>query len=993
VPDAIGYKWNTTNDYSSATDMGTSIAKTETGLDCNEAYTRFVWAYSDCEHSLPVTLSQSTSSCWTCGEPVTDTRDYKVYNTVLIGTQCWFAQNLNAGIMIDSSLYQTDNGVVEKFCYRDLESNCDVYGGLYQWDEQMQYTPSSNSSPSGRQGVCPIGWHLPSLSESNQLQSFLGGWSIAGGKMKETGFSHWNQPNAGATNSSGFTGLGAGIQNATRGYSSLMTWSHFFTSTAYKKTDSYTFDIRSVDPISGFGHYYKHHAHSVRCLKDPCSSYTSVFVTISPSGNQVCAGTPVIFTATPIYGGSSPSYQWSVNGIHQGTDNPVFTYIPANNDHVVCLLTSNAPCQQGFPVPSNTIIMAVNPSQPVVVTIAPSANPVCAGTSVSFTAVPVNGGSQPGFQWKLNGGDIGTNSNSLTLTPINGDVVTCVLTSNDICPTGNPAISAPVTLTVNQVLPVGVTVGVSENPVCEGSSVSLTATYANGGSLPSFQWAVNGIITGSNISTYSLIPANDDIITCTLTSNYLCATSNPATAIPVVMTVNSNIPVSVSIVGPSSPVCSGDFATFTATPVNGGLDPRYQWTVNGTNTGNNNSIFTYMPVNGDIIECNLNSSETCTTGNPASSNSIAINVTPILPLGLSIVSSANPFCPGSQVSFTATPLNGGTTPGYQWKVNGANAGINNALFTYFPVAGDQVTCELSSNQNCVAPNPATSNPILMVESSTPLVNFTPCFSTITTLNAIPFKLKGGLPLGGIYSGPGVNSTTGIFNPIIAGTGLKTIVYTYYNYASCNDSKSATVLVKQDVPFVCGSVFTDPRDNHPYPTFPLPGGKCWMAANLNYGTLIQDNQPQSDNCSPEKYCLENMLSNCGIAGGFYQWDELMQYESGLGVQGLCPPGWHIPDSTEWRELIMQNSGNGMAGIDLKNLLTASGFHGVPYGLYYQNHTWWASDPLNMGSMFWTSTSVVNDLTRAVSRGIHHATPSVSRYNSLRSNALQVRCVRN
>jgi uncharacterized protein (TIGR02145 family) len=153
----------------------------------------------------------------TCGSPFTDTRNGKSYNTILIGTQCWMKENLNLGIRINGSGNQSNNSIYEKYCYSDLESNCDIYGGLYQWAEMVLYlngatnTTNWSPSPTGNvQGICPTGWHLPSNGEWNTLSNFLGGGAIAGGKMKESGFSHWVSPNTGATNSSGFTGLPGG---------------------------------------------------------------------------------------------------------------------------------------------------------------------------------------------------------------------------------------------------------------------------------------------------------------------------------------------------------------------------------------------------------------------------------------------------------------------------------------------------------------------------------------------------------------------------------------------------------------------------------------------------------------------------------------------------------------------------------------------------------------------------------------------------------------
>jgi hypothetical protein len=115
-----------------------------------------------------------------------------------------------------------------------------------------------------------------------------------------------------------------------------------------------------------------------------------VSVTISPSANPVCAGTTVTFTATPVNGGT-PTYQWYKNTLPVGTNSPTYAYVHVNGDQIYVQLTSGLTCETGSPANSNTITMTVNPNLPVSVTIAASANPVCAGTPVTFTATPVNG--------------------------------------------------------------------------------------------------------------------------------------------------------------------------------------------------------------------------------------------------------------------------------------------------------------------------------------------------------------------------------------------------------------------------------------------------------------------------------------------------------------------------------------------------------------------------------------------------------------------------
>lgn len=161
----------------------------------------------------------------------------KIYQTVQIGTQCWFRENLNIGVRIDKDSAQKDNGIIEKYCYDDNEDNCNTYGGLYYWDELMQYVTTE-----GVRGICPDGWHIPTDAEWNILVGFLGGDSVAGGKMKEAGTVHWLSPNTGATNSSGFTALPGGF----RQWISIAYYYDYITYGTYFWSSSLEYDTHNV---------------------------------------------------------------------------------------------------------------------------------------------------------------------------------------------------------------------------------------------------------------------------------------------------------------------------------------------------------------------------------------------------------------------------------------------------------------------------------------------------------------------------------------------------------------------------------------------------------------------------------------------------------------------------------------------------------------------------------------------------------------------------
>lgn len=114
-------------------------------------------------------ISGSLLAQFNCGDTLVDARDGKKYPTVQIGSQCWMQKNLNVGTMTPLATISSNNAVIEKYCYNGLTSNCDSTGGLYRWDEMMDYT----TGPGG-QGICPSGWFLPANADWDELKNNVG---------------------------------------------------------------------------------------------------------------------------------------------------------------------------------------------------------------------------------------------------------------------------------------------------------------------------------------------------------------------------------------------------------------------------------------------------------------------------------------------------------------------------------------------------------------------------------------------------------------------------------------------------------------------------------------------------------------------------------------------------------------------------------------------------------------------------------------------------
>jgi len=264
---------------------------------------------------------------------------------------------------------------------------------------------------------------------------------------------------------------------------------------------------------------------------------------------SICSGTLVTYTATAVNGGSSPAYQWKVNGVNMVSGAATYTYAPANGDIVSVAMTSSAACPVTA-VSSASVTMTVTTSQtPVVTAVSAVGTTVCKGSAVTYTATGEYGGSAPIYAWMRNGVFQGAGA-SYTVVPNNGDEIYCIMTSNYECRTANTVTSNKLTMTVTE--PATPTVAISANPgtqISAGQSVTFTAVVTNGGSSPSYQWSVNGAaISGATTASFvSTEIAHNDEVSCSIVSSGTCG--GVVASGSVVMKVNS---VSVADVAGSS---------------------------------------------------------------------------------------------------------------------------------------------------------------------------------------------------------------------------------------------------------------------------------------------------------------------------------------------------------------------------------------------------------------------------------------------------------
>lgn len=199
---------------------------------------------------------------WVCGDLLIDPRDNKKYKTILLGNQCWTNENLNVGTHIDGSINQADNSIIEKYCYDDDEINCDIYGGLYRWDELMQYGNMEESK-----GICPDGWHIPTETELNELSVFL----FEANSLRMVSNQKTNQDISlisDITTSHSFEAIFSGFIDNKGLYSNVGVKSYWWTSTKQSLNSAYGLEITNAYNNMILTNDSKQFGKSVRCIKN-----------------------------------------------------------------------------------------------------------------------------------------------------------------------------------------------------------------------------------------------------------------------------------------------------------------------------------------------------------------------------------------------------------------------------------------------------------------------------------------------------------------------------------------------------------------------------------------------------------------------------------------------------------------------------------------------------------------------------------------------------
>ncbi len=462
----------------------------------------------------------------------------------------------------------------------------------------------------------------------------------------------------------------------------------------------------------------------------------TVTIAMTTGQNPSCTGSAITFTATGTTTGTAPVYQWKINGGNVGANSPTFTTSTITNGQIVtCQMTSNDPCASPTIVTSNSITVqrVSNLAAAVSIALTSGSNPTCSGAAVTFTATPTNGGPTPVYQWKINGGNVGTNSPTFTTTLLTGSNVTCQMTSSMSCATPNPATSNQINMTVNATTTASVNIMITQGAAvgCVNEQVTFTAFASNTGATPVYQWRINGNPAGTNSAIFTSTFADGDVITCDLTSSLPCVvpptvTSNSISLIRYAVTAPE---VTIAITNGGNPSCANAPITFDATLLNVGPNSEVRWYVNNSFMAIGQQFVSSTLANNDVVKAVVFTNNPCSSTNIDTSNLITINrLAPVAPaIGISIIDGNNPGCLDEEFIFQANIQNGGTNPVYTWRVNGVDMGVNNPIYNAGNLTtGSVVTCDLTSNYPCVTANVVVSNSILISlfpKAPTPFISY------------------------------------------------------------------------------------------------------------------------------------------------------------------------------------------------------------------------------------------------------------------------------
>ena len=504
------------------------------------------------------------------------------------------------------------------------------------------------------------------------------------------------------------------------------------------------------------------------------SAGTTNYLVTQTSTTNGCASTPatisIVVNATP----SAPAYSSTyttgtitqcqgtavisiANAVVASVGGTLYYYIVPTGGTALSSTPSSTPSFAGTTTyyvsqvisgcegPRTVVTSVVNPSLTPIVAISASSTTVCPGGSITYNAVPTNGGPAPTYAWFVNATQVGTGSTYTQATPVSGDVIYATMVSNEpSCLFTQNATSSTITLNNSSVTP---SVGIIQNTsttICANSSVTFSVANAlNMGATPTYDWKLNGTTVGTAATYSTTTLTNNDIVTLTMTSslpsNCLTGGIAAANAAGITMTIT---PITAITAQPANAsVCLGGAQSLAVSAIGTGTIT-YQWqsaTTAGpftnisfaSNTSAQSATLSIPSVAGQL-SYQLVATSSC--GNATSSiATISINQA----TGITAQPQAVVACDGTIATFNVTAVGTGTIS-YQWRFNGTPiTGATSASYSIPAVAAanaGQYSVVVSATCGSVtSANAQLIVNVLTTISSQP-VNATICDSTLLNLS-------------------------------------------------------------------------------------------------------------------------------------------------------------------------------------------------------------------------------------------------------------------
>lgn len=474
-----------------------------------------------------------------------------------------------------------------------------------------------------------------------------------------------------------------------------------------------------------------------------------LIINIEADQESTCEGEFITFTADAENEGNTTTYQWLVNNQPVGTNAPTFITDNLNDeDEVTCQLTSDGACLTNNTATADPVTVGIIESVMPAIIITGNTAQACENEEVTFIAEITNGGANPDIQWYLNNFETGTNDLSLTLNGLNSnDVVTAHLISSADCATTEPIFSDEISVTINMLQALSISVTSNQSAVCDGEEVTFTAIAENEGNNATYQWMINNQPAGSNAPTFSTNDLEDqDKITCQVTSADNCLINDTATSEEIVVDILNEVNPSITVMSDVNQICENEVVTFTTTITNGGTNPSIQWFINGMETVNDEMTLSIDTLSSqDIITAHVISSASCAPAEPELSEGITVSVTEMQQLTVDITANQSSICAGDTVIFSAITENEGINPVYQWKINGVGVTGNGPVYETSSLEVDaNITCTVTSDATCIENETVTSaayslnvDPVLNPEISISMAQDSACIGdTLTFLATI-----------------------------------------------------------------------------------------------------------------------------------------------------------------------------------------------------------------------------------------------------------------